>query len=84
MAKPWTYEGYWQAVLGRGSAAQVVADYGLDPRDRVGLSEWLGQCESDSLSMGLTDRAEREAASEEWEARGFHAKALADLLAVEV
>ena len=69
----WDFEGYWNAVLGANrSAADVVREFGLDPADRHGLDEWLGQAEGEASAVGDLDSIPAE-----W--RGFHARALAQL-----
>lgn len=49
----WTYEGYWNAVLGANrSASDVVSEFELNTGDRRGLDEWLGQAEGEALAIG--------------------------------
>ena len=75
--KTWTYEGYWNAVLGdKRSAAQVVAEFDL-VADRHGLDEWLGHAEDAACSAGGLDPFGTEV--EQWDP--FHARALDELLA---
>jgi len=49
----WTFEGYWNAVLGANrTAADVVREFGLDPADQNGVDEWLGNAESEAWLQG--------------------------------
>lgn len=73
----WTAEGYWHAVLGQTTPAQVVREYNLTPSDRRGVDEWLGGAEVAAWQAG----AEGGEMPEEW--AGFHARALDRLCAVE-
>jgi hypothetical protein len=76
LKSPWTYEGYWNAVIGdRRTAESTVAEFDLDPTDRRGLDEWLGLAEVESARAGRIE------IPEEWS--GFHAKALDELCTVE-
>lgn len=51
--KPWTFDGYWNTVLGAiRSAADVVREFELDASDRVGLGTWLGEAEDAARSAG--------------------------------
>ena len=53
MSKAWTFEGYWNVVLGANrNADDVVREFGLDPADQYGVDEWLGNAESEALAMG--------------------------------
>ena len=46
MVAEWTYEGYWNAVLGDcRDAARVVSEFALV----AGLDEWLGQAEVEGV-----------------------------------
>ena len=73
----WTYEGYWNVVLGdKRDAARVVGEFQLDPTNRRGLDEWLGGAEATAWSEG-GDEHDMPA---EW--RDFHGKALGELCAV--
>ena len=45
-----TYAEYWQMVLGRAGAEQIVAEYELD--DGNGLDEWLDEAEREAISQG--------------------------------
>ena len=71
MALTWTYEGYWNAVLGVGSAQDVVREFDLSA---AGVDEWLGTAESESWAAGNGKAGEL---PEEW--TGFHGRALAEL-----
>lgn len=52
-AEPWTYEGYWNVVLGPDrSAEDVVREFGLKPD---GLGEWLGESEATAAQAGGLD-----------------------------
>lgn len=73
----WDYEGYWNVVLGHRSAEQVVAEFELDPSDRRGLDEWLGEAEAEAWRVG----GEGGAMPEEW--GDFHARALDALCATK-
>jgi hypothetical protein len=65
----WTYEGYWNVVLGANrDAARVVDQFELTPR---GLDEWLGQAEAEACAVGGIQLPV------EW--CGFHQQALAEL-----
>lgn len=73
-APRWTYEGYWHAVLGVGSADDVVRDFALvDPGP--GLDEWLDDAEVEAWAQG----GEVGDLPEEW--TGYHARALGELRA---
>lgn len=49
----WTFEGYWNTVLGADrSAADVVAEYDLEGGNRPSLSEWLSTAESEAWQLG--------------------------------
>lgn len=75
----WTYEGYWNAVLGNArSAHAVVEEFELDTDDERGVDEWLGLAESEAW-IEVSDGGER---PEEW--LRFYAKALAELLSARV
>jgi hypothetical protein len=46
----WSYEGYWNAVLGANrDAADVVREFELEAR---GLDEWLGHAEAEAWALG--------------------------------
>jgi hypothetical protein len=70
----WTYEGYWNAVLGVVSASEIVAEHGLVAGDRRGLDEWLGQAEAEAWRVG----GQGGRVPSEW--AEHHAKALAELV----
>lgn len=73
----WTYDGYWNAVLGAGrSTADVIRDFDLDPGDRRGVDEWLGAAESEAWAMGKLGGP----IPDEWS--DFHARALKTLCSV--
>lgn len=75
-ANGWTYEGYWNTVLGAHSdAARIVAEYDLAGATKRGLDEWLGGAESDAWAESGRKHDERPAS---W--RGFHRRALAELV----
>jgi len=66
----WSYEGYWNAVLGdRRSAEQVVAEFELVGE---GLDEWLGTAEAEAARVGGLREL-----PDEWS--DFHAQALEEL-----
>ena len=45
----WTYEQYWNVVLGENrSATDVVWEFDLRPSNRRGLDEWLGHAEAEA------------------------------------
>jgi hypothetical protein len=70
MSDVWTYDGYWNTVMGAGrSAADVVNEFDLKPGGRRGLSEWLGTAEAEALRAGGYKDV-----PDEW--REFHATAL--------
>lgn len=77
-AKTWDYEGYWNAVIGRGNAASIVGEFDLDPTDRAGLDEWLGKAEAESWRVG--DGYDGSPIPAEW--AEHHEKALEELCAV--
>lgn len=72
----WTYEGYWNAVIGANrSAEDVIREFELNGRDRRGLDEWLGNAEAEASIAGSgTSKV-----PVEWEP--FHAKALEEMVA---
>jgi len=78
----WTFEGYWNVVLGDcRSAKDVVREFALDPSDRCGLDEWLGFAEAESWVIGrLGGPGSRVPGT--W--GDFHERALDALCAVEV
>lgn len=70
MTTTWTFDGYWNTVLGANrSAADVVREFQLDVTDLRGLDEWLGGAEADALAAGGET-----AIPAEWS--GFHTQAL--------
>ncbi len=71
MATTMTYGEWWQAVLGRDTAAGIVTAFDLTG-PRASLDEWLGTAEEAAVSQGL-------AYDDETQARAYHARALADL-----
>lgn len=72
----WTYEGYWNAVLGADrDEAAVVEEFELDATDRQGLGEWLGSAEAEAAREGGID------IPAEW--ADHHARALAELQAAD-
>lgn len=74
MTTSWTYEGYWNAVLGANrDAAGVVEEFGLSGT-RQGVSEWLGAAEAEAARVGGVD------ARAVWGA-DFHERALDELCA---
>jgi hypothetical protein len=76
----WTYEGYWNTVLGADrDAATVAREFALDTSDSGGLDEWLGHAESAAWIEGAEGR---DGAPHPTEWAGFHARALAELVAV--
>lgn len=69
----WTYEGYWNAVMGPyRTAADVVREFEI--RSVRGLDEWLGVAEYEAWVVAGSFQEE---APEEWGA--FHAQALREL-----
>lgn len=65
----WTYEGYWNVVLGANrSGADVVREFDLVAE---GLDEWLGAAEAEACSVGRIEMPEA------W--GRFHQRALAVL-----
>lgn len=53
VTRAWTYDGYWNVVLGANRGpTEVVTDFELDPRDRPGLCEWLGHAEAEAWRVG--------------------------------
>lgn len=49
----WTYEEYWNAVIGADrSASDVVREFELDALDRRGMSDWLGVAEAEAWARG--------------------------------
>lgn len=49
----WTYEGYWNAVLGaHRTAADVVRDFEVSISEARGLDDWLGRAEAEAWSQG--------------------------------
>jgi hypothetical protein len=69
--KLWSYEGYWNVVLGSDrNADDVVHDFDLVAE---GLDEWLGVAEAEAWNQV----GGKQALPEEW--RGFHTRTLADL-----
>jgi hypothetical protein len=73
---PWTYEGYWNAVLGLENAAGVLREYELTDGSERGLDEWLGVAESAAWNAGGGSARDL---PEEWAAH--HTRALAALVA---
>jgi len=70
----WTYEGYWNAVLGANrSVRDVIREFDLDPLDRRGLDEWLGHAEAEAWRVG----GGRGRVPAEWDQ--FHERALYEL-----
>ena len=70
----WTYDGYYTAVIGELGPASIVAEFGLDPSDRQGLSEWIGNAEHEAAAAaGIGIPAE-------W--ADHHVKALDELASV--
>jgi len=56
MSANWTFEGYWNVVLGTGrNPSDVVREFDLDITDRAGLDEWLGSAEAEAWAMGGND-----------------------------
>jgi hypothetical protein len=75
----WTYEGYWNVVMGANRSPQdVVFEFGLDAEgtSRRSIDEWLGWAESEAWAMGRRGGP----LPEEWEE--FHQRALQSLQAV--
>lgn len=78
-----TFEQYWNMVLGPRSPADVVREFRLNPKDRVGLDERLGVWESEAWSFcdNAAGVSGRHKVPEAW--APHHQKALALLCAVE-
>ena len=74
MSAPWTYAGYRHAVLGLGSADDLVREFAL-VETGAGLDEWLGHAEAEAWSQGGGGGD----MPEEW--TGYHARALGELRA---
>lgn len=71
----WSYEGYWNVVLGHTrSPHNVVSEFGL-VNDRRSLDEWLGHAEEEAIHYGRLNRVET---LKDWE--GHHARALDELM----
>jgi hypothetical protein len=52
----WTFEGYWNTVMGDRSAEQVVAEFDLaGPGPLSEFSEWLGAAEAEAWRVGGLD-----------------------------
>jgi hypothetical protein len=67
----WSYEGYWNTVLGANrSADDVVREFDLDPTDHRGVDEWLGHAEAEACREGGIVVCPPAS----WD--GYHAKAL--------
>lgn len=71
----WTYERYWEVVLGDRDAAGVLREFDLSDGSRRGLDEWLGTAEADAWIMA-GNSGELPA---EWRAGAFHERALDEL-----
>jgi hypothetical protein len=73
----WTYEGYWNTVLGADRMADdVCREFRLDPRDRRTLDDWLCRAEAEAWAQG---GGEGEIPAEWWE---HHCLALDELVGV--
>lgn len=48
----WTYEGYWNAVVGLGTPAQAVEEHGLVPAGLDSFASWLDEAESIARTEG--------------------------------
>lgn len=71
----WTYEGYWNAVLGaHRTAMDVVRDFEISIGDARGLDDWLGRAEAEAWSRGRNGEMPPEWAQ-------HHAQALDELQA---
>jgi hypothetical protein len=87
--QPWTYEGYWNVVLGDcRTAAQVVSEFALEGANEASLNEWLIQAEREAWRAGVEYSAYRPNKGQEWSDNVlepwalFHARAMLALLAV--
>lgn len=70
----WTFEGYWNAVLGADrDAADVVREFALTTSPMGTIDEWLGKAESEAWAMG------RQGGSMPGEWADHHSVALAQL-----
>jgi hypothetical protein len=56
-APTWTYEGYWNAVIGaERSAGDAIREYDLTPDgDVASFRRWLEEAEEEALSQGGLD-----------------------------
>ncbi len=71
-ATPWTYQGYWNIVVGR-SAAACVREFGLADMGHLALREWLSLAEAEAWRAG----GESGAMPVGWgEGQSFHESAL--------
>ena len=72
----WTFDGYWNTVLGARTADNVVREFKLNVSDAHGLDVWLGEAESEAWRQG----GQEGNMPETWTA--FHSKALDALVEV--
>jgi len=73
----WTYDVYWNVVLGANrNAGDVVREFDLNPRDYRGLDEWLGVAEAEAWIAGGGGGN----MPKSW--TGFHQRALKELSGV--
>ena len=49
----WTFDGYWNAVLGANRGPRSVIDeFDLDPTNKRTLSDWLSDAEAEAWRVG--------------------------------
>lgn len=74
MTTSWTYEGYWNAVLGANRTAEdVVREFKLDASRRTEMEFWLDDAEAAAWAAGGNSGR----VPEEW--ADFHDRALREL-----
>ena len=72
----WTFDGYWNAVIGaERTAGDVLVDFDMLDATRRDFDEWLGHAEESAREAGGLDTL-----PPEWE--GYHERALAMLVEV--
>lgn len=79
MSAPWTYEGYWHAVMGLGDARTVAQDHLLPTGDLLtadAIDNWLDAVSYDAWVEG-SDRDDPR--PDEW--AGFQRRAVEELVA---
>lgn len=82
----WTYEGYWNAVLGANrNAEDVIREFELNSSDKAGMDEWLGNAEIEAaiqLHIRGTNVDGLHAGEFPREWREYHTRALEELCKV--